>query len=212
MRVIILALLCLFGTFAKASTIEDRMSCIDNENGSKICHYYFGPELLGVEHYQKVHDLLMDASSSDKIYLHFLGDGGDATSLVYILNAIKSSPADIVTVIDGPVASAHAVLGVAGKEVVISQYGYWYVHNVSISGMAKDLCKDSTGLDRGLSAKNKCLENMPRLAVVFNEAIIPYVEPYLTATEFKAFSEGHDVIISLSELQKRFTFAPLIRE
>ncbi len=169
----------------------------------KVYHIYLLSEIKGPEDYLEEYKLLSSAKEGDVVYLHLSGPGGQGDGLIYLVNAINNSKAKVVSVMDGSVASADAVLAVMNKDYIINDDVQVLFHNISISGMTNELCRESAGSDRGLSKYEKCMEDMPKYIEFYNSVINRYVHPLLTIKERKLYDEGHDIILNSKEIKER---------
>ncbi len=167
------------------------------------CQIYMLEGIKDPSAYLDIYKQLAKAKQGDTVYIHLAGMGGNGDGLVYLLNAINTSPAEVISVVDGAVASAHAVLAVATKKTIINGDGWVLFHNISLTGMVDEVCRQETGSDRGLAAYTKCMELMPKLVSSYNETIKKYVYPVMSPDEIKQYEEGHDIVISTQQLKDR---------
>lgn len=167
------------------------------------CHIYLLSQIMAPETYKEEYKLLSERKDGDIVYLHLSGPGGQGDGLVYLVNAIRNSKAKVVSMIDGSVASADAVLAVMNKDVIITGDAYIWFHNISLSNMVNETCESEQGRDRGIAQYTKCMENTPKLVAFYNSVINQYVYPLLTKEERVLYDQGHDIIIDSKELRNR---------
>lgn len=142
-------------------------------------------------------------NSVGTVNVHLSGPGGSAEGMLYIINKIKQSKAKVVMKVEGSIASAHAVLALAGTEVQLPKHGYILFHLASGTNMVKSSCAGLIGIDRGLSIKQKCEEDLTALLKMYNDAAMVYIGPVLTTAEKQKLYAGHDLIFSFDELRAR---------
>jgi len=161
--------------------------------------------------YIELYYLIEQFPKGGEIYIHLAGKGGHVSSLMRFYNSIKISKATVNTVVDGPVASAHAVLAMMGANISLSKVGHFMFHkpavynpltaeNVSLG----DICYLFTGKkDRGQDLKQKCV-NTENLAVQEVEQMAKDVfYPYLTLDEREQIAKGFDLNITNDEMRER---------
>lgn len=182
------------------SSILDKLSL---NNANSICHVYFGDSINEPVSYRNLDKELKNLTEKDVIYLHVVGDGGRGDGLVYILNVLDEVKAKKITIMEGNVASAHALLVMAGDEIQVKKRGLILFHNISISNMGLDICSMQVGKDRGLAKYEKCMENLPKYEKFYNDIVRVYVKKVLNKIEMLEYEAGHDIILDSNELKKR---------
>lgn len=191
---------------AQADMLDDLLA---PSNGATIecskseCHIYLTDEIKGPDYYIEQYKVLAKAKATDVVYIHLAGPGGQGDGLVYLINAIKSSKAKVVSVVDGNIASADAVLAIVNKDYIINGDVQVLFHSISTTGMTEEICRNQSGSDRGLSTYSKCIEDLPKMTDFYNSVINKYVLPLLTTRERTDYLNGHDIIIDGKELKKR---------
>lgn len=187
-----------FDLFSK----PDTTNC-EKVNDHQVCNLYLLEGIGEPSTYLSVYKTLLGLKEGDIAYLHLAGMGGSGDGLVYLLNTIRNSRADVISVVDGSVASAHAVLAVATKKTIINGDAWILFHSISLSNMEDEVCRQETGSDRGLAAYTKCMELVPTLSKFYNKVIQQYVYPVMTPEEVKRYEEGHDIVITSDDLEQR---------
>ncbi|AOD24052.1 hypothetical protein IM25_22745 [Rhodococcus sp. p52] len=87
---------------------------------------------------------------ADEIRVRINSPGGDVFEGIAILNALRSHPARVTTVIDGLAASAASFIAMAGDEIVIARNAEMMIHEASglCIGNAADMRELADQLDR----------------------------------------------------------------
>lgn len=193
MRYIILGLLISFSSFAE----DNLITCRDS-----ICRVYLTDSIEGVNDYLKVADLFNRLTQESTIELHLAGYGGRVDGAVYLATAIHNSKAHVVTYVDGPVYSCHAILATLTKDRVVSPYAFMMFHKpaVLISGEYTSdelkICKgEKNKKDRGTSAYTKCLQGNRINSKSIDVLIKDTAFKYLTAEEQELYNEGYEIYL-----------------
>jgi len=79
-----------------------------------------------------VSELLAIQQKYNKIEVHINSNGGEVYSGIAIVNAFKSSPADISIYIDGIAASMASVIALCGRPLYMSKYSRIMLHSVKV--------------------------------------------------------------------------------
>ena len=104
---------------------------------------------------------------------------------------------------DGSVASGHAYIALASKNIQVSKDGVFMIHHTSALHQEK-MCDQYEGQqDRGKDMKAKCLHYIENSVKSTEEVLNRYVKKFLTEEEFNRVLAGDDVYLTLEELQKR---------
>jgi ATP-dependent protease ClpP protease subunit len=78
-----------------------------------------------------------------KIYLYLFSDGGELYAGFNIADFIQKSKVDIITVVEGCVASAGSIISMAGKERYIRKNAYMLIHELRSGCLGKySECQD----------------------------------------------------------------------
>ena len=175
---------------------------------SKTCHIVFNKDIVKSESYNDLVTLLYSARADDKIYLYFTGNGGYVDTALMLNTAIKKSKALTITVITGDVYSAHALLGVSGKRIIVkNEHAIIMFHRSSIYSIkdpVKYCNKKYKGqTDRRQSLVGKCIKYMYAYIRQDSRAVLTLYKGILTKKEIQAVLAGHDVFLTGYELKKR---------
>lgn len=174
----------------------------------KTCHVVFKKDIVKTEKYNELIALLYSADENDTIYLYFTGNGGFVDTALMLHAAIKESKAKTVTVITGNVFSAHALLAISGKKVIVkNKHALVMFHRSSAYGIKdlKQYCKNQFGdqLDRRHSQADKCVQFFKEHLKQDRKAALTIYKGILTKDEIARILKGHDVFLTGEELAKR---------
>ena len=171
---------------------------------------YVAPGVSEPKDYSVLASILQNASRNDTIYLHLYGPGGRVGTVIYLNNLIQNCKANVVTVIDGNVYSADALLGMLGKKIHLDvNVDFMFHHPVIEDANGHQMTESEaclpylTILDRGQSAYDKCMMYMKEGDDQYKLLFDKMIKPYLTADELKRYNQGFDVIIKGSDMAKR---------
>lgn len=180
---------------------------VKNENHSY--HLYLSGSIGNSSAYTSLTPNLLDMSDKDTIYLHLAGSGGSIEGMQYLQGVLKGSHSKVISVIDGEVDSAHAVLAIAfDKTIINAKDSTIFFHISSTTNEAENIChdfykNDPFATDRGISAYDKCVMDTVTTYNCDNQVFLALVKPYLTAEEYNQLVKGYDIILPLNLFQKR---------
>lgn len=169
----------------------------------KVCKLDLGREIKDASYYATTAREIKDLFPADTINVHLSGMGGSAEGAIRLVDALQRTKAHVVAVIEGDIASGHSFIAFSIKDVRFESQGFALFHNISTSNMETTLCADVEGLDRGMSAKDKCIEDMRAINVIYNNILEFIPRQILTSAELDLYHQGHDIILSFDELKKR---------
>lgn len=138
------------------------------------------------------------AKSGDTIIAHVSGPGGSVDTVFMIVNAIKTSKAHTIMIVEAPSYSGDAYIATQGNELFMKPYTYLMFHTSS----ALDIdCDSLIGLDRGVPLSEHCK--------VFKTTHLYEIDKLLdsisilTTAEKAYLKTGHDVYITSDEYANR---------
>jgi ATP-dependent Clp protease protease subunit len=145
-----------------------------------------GPE---VEYVEFCHALRY-APEGQQITIHINSPGGSLNSCLSIINAIRASEADIVTVVDGEAASAAAMIWLAGHtKIIASRHTVVMLHGASV-GYTPSKMSD--------------IANSARAITKITETLLDdLTEGFLTKEERDDIRKGVDVFLTGTEIIER---------
>jgi ATP-dependent protease ClpP protease subunit len=99
--------------------------------------------LQKAQEYIAIRNIKNEFEEMGKIYLHIFSDGGELYAGLNVADFIQTSKVDIITVVEGCVASAGTVISMAGKERYIRKNAYMLIHEIRSGCLGKfSECQD----------------------------------------------------------------------
>lgn len=96
-----------------------------------IHHFYLTGAVEEPEKYTDMIQTMKTAEEHDTIYVYINSPGGYLSSAVQIITAMRNSPAQIITVIEGEAYSAGSLIFLAGHKLVVNPYTSYMIHKYS---------------------------------------------------------------------------------
>lgn len=161
-----------------------------NTVSNDVIRIYFTDEGIGgsSQHLEEL-EAINSAGAGDIIYIHMVGcPGGDGNTTMAIINAIISSPAHTVCVIEGHNASAGSIIPMVCSEVVVTPY-------------CSLMCHTGHGGEYGT------IMNKARSATfgekLYHAWLADVYEGFLTEEELKMIFDGLEIYLDSEEIQER---------
>lgn len=167
---------------------ELEVPIVIDQNNDVITAYITG-QIAEPSQYNELCYLLGQASKSTRFYLHINTPGGIIDSAFMIVNAIKSSSAQVIGVLTGTVASAGTLISMACDELEVTEHLSFMIHNYS-GGMA--------GKGHEMKARQKFTD------AHLNEAFKSFYNGFLTEDEMERVVEGTDLWMGTVEVSERW--------
>lgn len=151
-------------------------------------HFYLSSEIVEADQYVDMIHKMQTASSGDVIFLHLNLNGGQLDTGVQIINAMQTSQAKVVTVLESLAHSLGTLIFLAGDEMVVHDHCMMMFHNFR-SGLV--------GKGQELAAElDATIKWFTLLAKKF------YI-PFLSPEEFDRLLRGEDLWMQAPEIRKR---------
>lgn len=163
----------------------------DNERvhlGSIDRHFYITGPIDDEEDYIDLIDALYNGKPNETIIIHLNTPGGHLDIALQIINAIKVSDAEVITLADGQVASAGSLILFASSQIAIQPYSYVMIHD----GSGGPAGKFNENLKQA-QFTNKLLTKL------YKDIYIPF----LSEEEVNQVLEGKDIWMMADELNER---------
>jgi ATP-dependent protease ClpP protease subunit len=154
----------------------------------RIHHVYLSESITSSDNYTDLLHHLRTASSDDQFRLYLNNFGGYLHTGVQLINAMRDSPAVVITVVDAPVYSMASLLALCGDDIIINNNSYLMFHDYSGGTYGK-----------GNELFIKALNDRQYTAQLFSD----YAYPFLSEEEINDIFEGKDLYISAEEARKR---------
>lgn len=170
----------------------------------KRCHVRLTTTIGNPERYRAVFEKLDGLRSKDEVIWHLVGNGGQIRTMIQIINVMKSNPARDITIVEGDVYSAHAMIAMSGDEIIIRENTMFLFHHSSAYSETDSICsryKDQK--DRGVSMVKKCKEFIAQHLAKMDTLLIHTLHGKLTRDELIGVLTGEDVIIQGYIMKKR---------
>jgi ATP-dependent protease ClpP protease subunit len=139
-------------------------------------------------YYRNVLNRLNNASEEDVVIIRLAGPGGSAVTLQHFVNAIWTTEAFVVAVVDGEIASAHSLIMLACDEVILLPIASAMFHDYSGGAGGK-----------GGETIDSVMFTQKHLHGFFETLC----EGFLTPEEMKLLYIGKDFYFSRDELETR---------
>jgi ATP-dependent Clp protease protease subunit len=103
-----------------------------------IHHFYITGDIEEeVERYTEMLNTLKTSEPQDRIFIYLNTPGGSLSTAIQIVSAITSSPAEVITVMEGEVCSAGTFIFLSGDLYVVKPNCSFLAHNYSHGTMGK---------------------------------------------------------------------------
>lgn len=152
---------------------------------------YIVDEIKGYKQTQDIIEALNSAKEGSTVTLHLAGYGGVVDSVIRIINAMKSTKANVIAQVEAPVYSGHAYIALASKTLVVEPYAIIMMHHSSGYGTEARCDKYKDEVDRGQTMKDSCL-NYLKSHLYLTTSIIKQLN-YLTQEQKETILQGKDV-------------------
>lgn len=150
--------------------------------------YYLCGEIQESKFYTELFYTLRSASATDLIYLHLNSPGGDFNTGLQIMNNIRASDAQVVTVLEAHAYSMAAMIFLCGDQLVVHDNCQLMFHTYS---------GNFTGKGNEQQAEVVAVGNW------FEKVMSRICKPFLTDSEISKILKGSDIWLDSDEIHKR---------
>lgn len=140
-------------------------------------------------YYRNVTQAIEELGEDDQVKIRFNSPGGNAWGLITLLNAIKTTDADVVGIIEGECHSAASILALHCKQIIVMPYSTMMIHACSYGTVGKD-SDIVSHVTHATEWNRKLIENT--------------YSCFLTQAEIKEVLSGREFWFDADEMQKRF--------
>ena len=140
-------------------------------------------------YYRMVTQAIGELEEGDQVKIKFNSPGGNAWGLISLLNAIKTTDADVVGVIEGECHSAASILALHCQQIIVMPYSTMMVHACSYGTAGKD---------------SDIVAHVTHSTEWNRKLIESTYEGFLTPSEIKEVLSGREFWFDSEEMQKRF--------
>lgn len=153
-----------------------------------VHHYYLTEFLHGpIQYIDMVHQIT-HASPEDIIYIHINTKGGDLSSGVQLINAFKSSQAQIIASIEAEAYSLGTLIFLAADQWIVHDNCMMMFHNYSGTAWGKG---------------NEQVAQIAAISKWFTQLAHDIYVPFLTENEVAAIVKGEDLWLQTPDIRKR---------
>lgn len=151
-------------------------------------HFYVNDSIRDPEDYTDLIDCLYQARPSDSIYIHLNSNGGRLDITMQIINAMKSSDANVTAIADGEVASAATLILFSAPRIGIQDFSYVMLHDGA----------------EGLGGKiNENVKQALFTAKLIKKIAYDCYQPFFSEEEIDGVLEGKDMWLTSDEVMER---------
>jgi len=150
--------------------------------------FYLSGEILDPEYYCNWFEVIRNASENDIIEIHINSYGGEAFTVVQLLNALKNTNATVNIFVEGRCMSAATFLLFAGDTLNVDEHSSFMFHTYS-TGMVGKSGELST--------------NIAHSTEWFNNFVRSIYKDFLTEAEISSILDNKDIYMTATEVQKR---------
>lgn len=162
--------------------------CYEQQLIAQHVHFYISGEIGAPDEYTDMIHRIMTASPNDVIFIHLNTPGGRFDTGVQIINAMKNSPAKIVTVLESSACSMGTLLFLSGDEMIVNDHCVMMFHNFKggVIGKGQELAAS-------VDATIKWFAALARKIYI----------PFLSEEEFERIVKGEDIWMQSTEIRRR---------
>lgn len=151
-------------------------------------HYYINGPISDPDDYIDMIDALYTGKPNETIIIHLNTPGGRLDIAMQIINAIKVTEAEVITLADGEVASAGSLILFAASNIAVQPYSYVMIHDGS----------------EGAGGKlNENLKQAQFSAKMLTKLYKDIYVPFFTEAEVDAVLDGKDMWLTSDEVNER---------
>lgn len=156
---------------------------------SRQLTFYLTGEILTPEHYVDMVHIIRTANEHDTVYVVLNTIGGDLATGIQLINAMRSTPAKVVAVVDGTCYSMGTMLMLAADEIIVNDNCMVMFHHYTsgISGKGSEQAAELTATIEW-----------------FAELCDDFYYPFLAKEEIEKLLEGKDFWMTSKEVRERF--------
>lgn len=151
-------------------------------------HFYISQSIGSPDQYVDMIYRIASAAPTDVIYIHLNTPGGQIDTGVQIINAIRNTPAKVVTILESTAYSLGTLIFLSGDELVVHDNCMMMFHN----------------FNGGLIGKGNELVSELEATVKWFAALAQDIYiPFLTQEEFDQIVRGEDMWMQTEEIKVR---------
>lgn len=171
---------------------EDSVNFKINRTNFEAVHYtvYIASDIVEPQHYMKLYKVLDTALDTDFITIKLSSRGGDAQTMVRLINSIRGCKAQVHIKVVAPCYSAAAVMALCGDSLAMYPGTFLMFHNYSNESYGKG---------------QELLDDVKRTDMWLTEFFSDCCYPFLTKAELRQISRDKDITVHYKDkdLQER---------
>lgn len=153
-------------------------------------HFYITGPIAEEDDYIDLIDTLYQGKPNETVIIHLNTPGGRLDITMQILNAIRTSEADVISIADGEVASAGSLILFACPNIGVQPYSYVMLHDGSEGAFGK---------------VNENLKQAIFTTKLLSQIAHSVYEPFFTKEEVDRVLDGNDMWLTSEEVEERIT-------
>lgn len=160
----------------------------EHQTVSTELHYYLSSEIGEPTEYVEMIHRIAVAAETDVIYIHLNTTGGQLDTGVQIINAMQTTEAHVVTILEGNAHSLGTMIFLAGDEMWVHENCMMMFHNFSGGVIGKG---------------NELVRELEATVKWFNALVKTLYVPFLTEEELERILRGEDLWMMTPEIRER---------
>ena len=155
---------------------------------SRTYDIYLSQEVESANKYTKLFDILRNSTRYDIIKIHINCFGGELRTGIQLINAMKQSEANIVTILDSFAFSLAPLILFAGDNIQIGEHTLLMFHDYSSGNYGKG---------------SEQYENAIAMNEYYKGLLEKYAKPFLTDEEITKITDGKDLYFNSEQTKNR---------
>jgi ATP-dependent Clp protease protease subunit len=165
-----------------------------NVTGGMLFQIYLTGDIGDAQLYTDAIQLIRMAQPEDIVFIYINSVGGLVFTGLQIINAMRESQAEIVTVLDSMAYSMGAAIFLSGTSKIVHEFGSLMIHNYSSGSYGK-----GHELRQHINALDACISE-------YSHQIF---EGFLTDDELSDVLKGQDLYLTASQVSERLELSDL---
>jgi ATP-dependent protease ClpP protease subunit len=157
---------------------------------AKTHHFYISEGVGAPNEYTDMIHQIKTAGPHDVVYIYLNTPGGRLDTGVQLINAMRCSPAHVITVLESQAHSLGTMLFLAGNEYIVHEHSRMMFHNFTSGTYGKG---------------NEQMAELQSTVQWFNDLGEDIYVPFLSQQEFEEMQNGRDIWMDAPEIQERLS-------
>jgi len=154
----------------------------------KLHHFYISEGVGEPAKYIEMIHRIKTAGPNDIVYIYLNTPGGRIDTGIQIINAMNSSPAHIITVLEGEVCSLGTIIFLSGDEYIVNDHCMFMIHNYSGGTYGKG---------------HEVVAHVEATTKEFGKLAHSIYVPFLSEVELNRIVDGADLWMGSDEVRTR---------